>query len=207
MITLQVNNISKSYNQQTVFNEVSLFASEKYSLAITGKNGSGKSTLLKIIAKLVTPTVGSVLFFENEFQIFPNKLNSKLSFVAPYLFLYEELTAIEHLTLIQKLKRISNNILAIELLKKFSLIESKHKKVGSFSSGMLQRLKYCIALVSKPKILLLDEPTSNLDHEGEIIIYDLLKAAKKNNTLLIYTTNHKSELKYADDVIDLNKLK
>ena len=70
---------------------------------------------------------------------------------------------------------------------------------------MIQRLRYCIALISNPKILLLDEPTSNLDSEGEDLVYFLMKSAKKNNITLIFATNHKKDLKYADCLIDLSE--
>ncbi len=205
MITVQADNICKNYNRQNVLNNISLFASEKYSVAITGKNGSGKSTLIKILTRFVTPTSGRIFHYDNNFLIQPEKLNNYFSIVAPYLMLYEELTALEHLRFVKKLKKINNASSEVELLKQFSLFDSGNKKVGSFSSGMIQRLRYCIALISNPKILLLDEPTSNLDSEGEDLVYFLMKSAKKNNITLIFATNHKKDLKYADCLIDLSE--
>lgn len=205
MITIQADNLSKKYNRQLIFKDVSFFSSEKYNLAITGKNGSGKSTLLKIIARLVSATTGKILHFNNEFQIFEKDLNKYISIVSPYLMLYEELTALEHLKFVSKLKNNSTDVEIENILKKFSIYSCATKKVGSYSSGMVQRLRYCIALISKPKILLLDEPTSNLDSEGEELVFDIMQNTKSCGINLIYATNQKSELKFADNEIDLNE--
>ena len=90
-----------------------------------------------------------------------------------------------------------------ELMKRFNLQGREDDQVKTYSSGMRQRLKYIFALLGDPKILILDEPTSNLDSKGIDIVYDIMNEQKKNNILVI-ATNDQSDLKYGDFQVEVN---
>ena len=166
--SLLADKISKTFNSQKIFKNVSFNAFVGNSIAITGSNGSGKSTLLKILLKYIHPSKGDVKYFCDNKEIESQIIYQNISFVAPYFNLYEEFTALENIELAIKLKSkyISNDLINDEL-NRFSLFNHSKKEVGHYSSGMKQRLKYCIANILKSDFIFIDEPTSNLDDEGK----------------------------------------
>jgi len=123
--------------------------------------------------------------------------------VGPYLELYEELTAIENLMFFAKMKRVPNASLKIStLMDRLNLTGRDDDQVKTYSSGMRQRLKYVFALIGEPEILILDEPTSNLDTDGIGRVYDIMKEQKKNNILLL-ATNDQMDLQYGDFQVEV----
>ena len=117
---------------------------------------------------------------------------------------YEELTAKENLSFFARMKRIADPEEKINsLLNQFNLAGREDDPVKTYSSGMNQRLKYVVALLSDPKILILDEPTSNLDTDGTRRVYEMMEKHKQNNILLL-ATNDKDDLKYGDFQVEVN---
>ena len=164
------------------------------SLAVTGKNGSGKSTLVKIVCGLLSPTKGTVSYHVEGKPWSLEELRHTLGLVSPYLQLYEEFSAEENLELISTIR---NNVhpspeRSEELLRAFSLWERRRDAVRTYSSGMKQRLKYVVALMHDPMLLVLDEPTANLDDEGIEAVKSVL-AGQRNRGLLIVATNDERE--------------
>ncbi|MEK7819234.1 MAG: ATP-binding cassette domain-containing protein [Bacteroidota bacterium] len=204
--SLLADKISKTFNSQKIFKNVSFNAFVGNSIAITGSNGSGKSTLLKILLKYIHPSKGDVKYFCDNKEIESQIIYQNISFVAPYFNLYEEFTALENIELAIKLKSkyISNDLINDEL-NRFSLFNHSKKEVGHYSSGMKQRLKYCIANILKSDFIFIDEPTSNLDDEGKKIVFDFLKEIQ-STSCLIYATNEKDELQFANEIVDLSLL-
>src|SRR5262249_4432218 len=137
------------------------------SLAVTGPNGSGKSTLMKIIAGVLSPTSGSVRLSVNGSTLPADRHYAHLGFVSPYLQLYEEFSAWENLHILARIREAATNDASVmELLRLVQLVDRRHDPVRTYSSGMKQRLKYASALLHAPSMLLLDEPTANLDEQG-----------------------------------------
>ena len=161
--------IRKSFGRLLVFDSINFELINGSSLAIAGKNGSGKSTLVKIIAGLLSPSSGEVIYQVDGREIDKLDWFKFVGFVAPYLQLYDDL-------------------------------------VRGYSSGMKQRLKYACALLHDPIVLILDEPTSNLDSEGVEMVWAIAEEQKKNG-ILIVATNEPEELKMCDEVINLDELK
>ena len=163
-----VKDLAKEFNRRSIFRGLTFSLKAGDSLAITGKNGSGKSTLSKILAGVLSPTRGTVAYYINDQAVQEEDMKDSVGFVSPYLNLYEEFTAAENLKLLSLIRENKNSLeTRIEdVLKLVSLWSRRDDPVGIYSSGMKQRLKYAFALLHEPQVLILDEPTSNLDEEG-----------------------------------------
>jgi heme exporter protein A len=205
MISLEVKNLAKSFGFRKVFEGINFSLKEKESLVITGKNGSGKSTLLKILAGLLRPSNGEVKINLNGQSKKKEERRKLLGFVAPDLSLYDELTALENLEFLVSVQGLKFDKQELnEKLEKIGLKGRGEDSVSSYSSGMKQRLKYLFALLNEPKILLLDEPGSNLDEPG-LFLLDNIIAEQKKRGILVLATNDKREIKYGDKILNLDQ--
>lgn len=190
MFKIKATNLSKKFNERLIFKDIQFELQSRQSLAITGQNGSGKTTLVRIISGLLSPTNGKIEFFNNNKEVNIQEIYSFIGLVGPYLQLYHNLTAMENLVFFSKIRGLGANRSKIfELTKLLGLKGRELDLVKNYSSGMLQRLKYAFALLHSPEILLVDEPTSNLDEKGVEIIYDILKNQMQDNILVVATNN------------------
>jgi heme exporter protein A len=172
-------------------------------LVVTGPNGSGKSTLLLVIAGLLRPTRGRVVATLDEKPLPPEDRREWLGMVAPDLTLYPELTALENLRFFERVRgREPREDELIALLERVGLTGRGHDLVGTFSSGMRQRLKYAFALAHQPKVLLLDEPTANLDVAGVSMVEELI-AEQRRRGVLVLATNEPEEVRHGDHSLAL----
>jgi heme exporter protein A len=206
-ISIRADGVSKDFNRSSIFQDVSFSLSSPASLSITGKNGAGKSTLSKIIAGLVSSTHGTVTYSVDEKKIGVEEFKHQIGFVSPYLNLYDEFTALENLQFLSRIRTPTreNGERIKELLRFVGLWNRRDDLVGTFSSGMKQRLKYAFALLHNPALLILDEPTSNLDAEGIEIVHQIILQQKKENILII-ATNNNEEARWCAQQIQVGKL-
>jgi heme exporter protein A len=190
-ISIIANGLSKDFNRNSIFKDISFSLTSPASLSITGKNGAGKSTLSKILAGLLSSTHGTITYLINEKQHGIEEFKHHIGFVSPYLNLYDEFTALENLQILSRIRALSqvNSERIKELLALVGLWNRRDDVVGTFSSGMKQRLKYAFALLHNPAVLILDEPTSNLDSEGIEVIKKIILQQQKTNILVIATNN------------------
>lgn len=173
------------------------------SYAITGLNGSGKSTLLQIIAGFVLPTEGKIFVGEKETD---ENFYKNISIATPYLELIEEMTATEFLQFHLQFKSIINNYNIAAILEQVQLTNAAQKQIRYFSSGMKQRLKLAQAFFSNTSILLLDEPTSNLDKQGISLYHQLINNYTKNR-LVIICSNDETEYSFCKYTLNINDYK
>lgn len=202
-LQLTAANLKKVFNRRVVFQDISFAVQQQQTLLITGRNGSGKSTLVKILSDVLSPTDGTVtispLDRARNFQ-----RSSVIGLVSPYLQMYDEFSAEENLQYalaIRGMRDDANHIHA--LLKKVFLLERRSDAVRTFSSGMKQRMKYAFALIHNPSILILDEPTSNLDTEGIAMVKQIMREQTQEG-ILIVATNDLSDVERFDAQVDLN---
>ena len=190
-ISLTVHGLSKEFNRVPVFTGISFSLSSPGSLAITGRNGAGKSTLSKILAGLLSATRGSVSYAVNGTPAGVEQFKHQIGFVSPYLNLYDEFTALENLRILSRIRTpgLLQEARIQELLTLVGLWNRRDDFVGAFSSGMKQRLKYAFALLHHPSLLILDEPTSNLDAEGFDIVRHIASDHLKEHILIIATNS------------------
>ncbi len=190
-IRLIAEGLAKEFQRRTIFQDISFELSAGDSLAITGRNGSGKSTLVKILAGLLTQTKGSVTYKIGVRTLGEHEVRSRIGLVSPYLQLYDEFTGLENLMVLSRIRAnglpVENR--AEELLTQFGLALRKDDFVRGYSSGMKQRLKYAFALLHRPSILFLDEPTSNLDAEGIDVVKQIVASQRKEGILIVATND------------------
>ena len=200
-ITLQ--NLGKRYNREWIFRhiEYEFIVGKKY--VITGSNGSGKSTLLQVIAGSLMHNEGSVEMHNG--QLLSNEQHYQhISIATPYLELIEEMTALEMLRFHSTFKQLI--LPAAEILQIVNLQASANKQIRYYSSGMKQRLKLALAFFSKTPILLLDEPTTNLDEDGIALYHQLIKNYTTNK-LVIVCSNDKQEYSFCEEVLEVGRYK
>ena len=203
-LSLTVESLSKSFGSRRVFRDLNFAVKAPTSLGITGRNGSGKTTLMKILCQLAPPTKGKVIMSDGEIEIAAADYFQHLKMVSPEMALYEMLTGYENLRFFSTLvgmhpSRGSHD----ELLERVGLAGRGTDLVAAYSSGMKQRLKYAVALLAKPTILLLDEPTSNLDDAGKKIVGEIM-SRQKSEGILIIATNETEDLNQVENVIRLD---
>lgn len=201
--SLSVRGLAKSYGARGLFRDVTFDLTPGDSLVITGRNGSGKSTLLRILCGLIRPSAGSVTFRVGERPASDRERRAMMGLVAPDLILYDELTALENLHFfarVRGLPRSDEELLA--LLEDVGLAGRGHDPAGTFSSGMRQRLKYAYALLHRPPILFLDEPTANLDEAGIAFVHRCITRQREGG-ILIVATNDREELQFGDRILRL----
>ncbi len=203
MLTLEARDLCKSYAGRRVLKDINLRVSTGEILAIAGPNGSGKSTLLKILLGLVQPTSGSVLVSEGERSLALVNRFALSAVVTPYFEIYDTLSAAENFRFYNSLRGKSASDSDIDSsLTSFGLSGRSADRVSSYSSGMRQRLKLAIALSVEPALLFLDEPSSNLDESGKVIMIEAVTAVKSKK-VVIWATNDPDEAQRADKVISL----
>ena len=201
-----LSNTGKRYNREWIFRNFSYNFLQGNSYAITGANGSGKSTLLQIIAGAVMHSEGKIDYINETSGKVSNNESSytEISFSAPYLDLIEEMTANEFLYFHSGFKPFTHTF--SEILSSVGLAEAANKQIRYFSSGMKQRLKLAHAFFSNTSVLLLDEPTTNLDGEG-INIYKKLLQENSAGRLVIISSNDKQEYENCSEVISMSSYK
>jgi len=206
-IQLRVRDLKKTFNNRLVFNKLSFELNSGDRFVITGKNGSGKSTLIKILAGVLTETSGTLEYFVNDKKVDRENYYQVVGLVSPYLVLYDEFTAFENLSLFSKIRgmKISDEVIN-EILKRVGLFERRNDLIRTYSSGMKQRMKYASAILHDPIVLLLDEPTSNLDQDGKNFVDELIFNFRKDG-IVIVATNETQDFKYGDEIINLDDFK
>jgi heme exporter protein A len=202
-VTLSVQALSQRFGPNKIFESLTFEVPKGQGLVVTGPNGSGKTTLLRILSGLLRPTKGEVRLNVDGKTTSPEERLSHIGFITPELALYEELTALENLEFfahIRRLKRTKADHLA--LLERVGLKEKGRDLVGTFSSGMKQRLKLAFAIQHEPMLLLLDEPGSSLDDSGRAVVEGVVAEQKKKGVLVV-ATNDARELIYGEKTLAL----
>jgi putative ABC transport system ATP-binding protein len=204
MLPIKLVNVLKTFTlgqdtqQQTVIDGVSLEISASDSVAFMGPSGSGKSTLLNLIAGLEQPTSGQIFLGQQELSALPPRERERLrlhslSYVFQFFHLLPTLTTLENCALvaIEQGERQIGEIIeeTHSILKSLGLEGAADKRPGQLSGGMQARAALARALVSRPKIILADEPTGNLDSKSGEAVLDLLfeEQRRRNFTLLLVT--------------------
>lgn len=191
---LITENLGHRYGRQLLFRQLAFELGAGESLAVLGRNGSGKSTLVRVLAGLTTPLRGTVTLEANGTAIPDEARPNHVGLVAPYLGVYTGLTARENLGVIAKARRMPRAEARIDAtLARCGLAGRAGDRVATFSSGLLQRVRFATALLAEPALLLLDEPTVTLDAEGRAMARDLAEQHTARGGLLVVATNDPAE--------------
>jgi ABC-type multidrug transport system ATPase subunit len=201
-----LQNIGRRFNRDWIFRGIDqTFVSGKI-YAILGPNGSGKSTLLQVLNGSLSPSAGVISYFFEDKPVEIDAVYQLLSLAAPYLELIEEFTLDEMIDFHFKFKRYKTGIdknIVIDLL---AMPGSKNKMIRYFSSGMKQRLKLALAFCADTPMLMLDEPTSNLDSQGVDWYLSLVQQFAQNR-LTIICSNQEHEYSFCDEQLSITDYK
>jgi len=211
MKALEIKNLCVKYGNNQVLENIDLEIEDKHFLGIIGPNGGGKSTLLKTIVGLIDYNKGSVKIYGKK----PANLNGILGYV-PQVSQFDKDFPInvEEVILSGVLKgklkifkkyTSKNYKRAEKIMKKLDIYNFKKRQIGQLSGGQLQKVLLGRALMTEPKMLLLDEPTASIDSSSTTQIYELLNELNKEMTIIIVSHNMEAVASYLDSVACLNK--
>jgi ABC-type multidrug transport system ATPase subunit len=203
-ITLQ--NIGRRFNRDWIFRGIDYTFNSGQAYAILGPNGSGKSTLLQVLNASLTPSAGTITFSFQDKPVEPDQVFTHLSLAAPYLELIEEFTLNEMVDFHFKFKQYKQGINKKELISLLNLAKSENKLIRYFSSGMKQRLKLILAFCADTPMLMLDEPTSNLDTQGVDWYLSLVQQFAQER-LTIVCSNQEHEYGFCDQYLNISDYK
>jgi len=203
---IKVQQVGKRYLRSWIFRGIDLEFQGDRIYGLTGYNGSGKSTLLQILAGFLSPSEGEINFEEAGEAIKRDDIHKYLSFSSPYTELIEELTLEEHLKFHQKLRPFIDGLEADALMDLMELSDEWDKQVRYFSSGMKQRLKLGLSILSNSSFILLDEPGSNLDSQSIQWYLNLIRTYRRDR-LLIIASNTEEDLSLCQERISIESYK
>ncbi len=199
---IELREVAKRYRFEWIFRNINYHFQSQHRYAILGNNGTGKSTFLKILSGHLTPSKGKISFTHNGNVLDIEQVYQQVAYAAPYIDLIEEFTLKEAIDFHQKFKPLQDGLNTDELIRLLDFQKSIDKEVKFFSSGMKQRLKLALAIGSKTAMLLLDEPTTNLDQQGMDWYQELLDNYS-NNRLLIIASNVKADYQRCDHFVNI----
>ena len=187
---LIIKNICKSFGKIKAVDEVSLKFDKNETAVLLGENGAGKSTLFKIISGFLEPDSGELLFENENIKNIRTKHLQNIGYVPEISALYAEMTTLEFLQFSADLKKMQEKQKTENIKKMLNLLELQNvafQPLGTLSKGFKKRAELAAAMLSEPKILLLDEPTEGLDPVQKESMRQIIKNYAKNNLVIIST--------------------
>jgi heme ABC exporter ATP-binding subunit CcmA len=204
---LELQRVAKLYGRTPALKATTLCLDAGETLALLGPNGSGKTTLLRIVAGAIAPTLGRGSVFGLDLERDRPQLRSIIGFLAADSYLYDDLTAAENLRFaVTMAGRRPEAARIAAMLRRVALEEHALDRVRSFSSGMKRRLALARVLLLQPRLLLLDEPYTNLDAEGADLIDEVVReVATADGAVVLATHDSGRALSLADTVAALER--
>lgn len=201
-----LENVGRRFNQEWIFRKINCHFIQGESYAILGPNGSGKSTLLQILSGSLSVSEGKINYLSNSKPVDIESVFGYLSIATPYLELIEEFTLSELITFHFRFKNILEGWDVQRMVDFLGLVRSKNKEIRYFSSGMKQRVKLLLACCTNSPVLLLDEPTTNLDREGVDWYLHLIEKFSQNR-LLVVCSNQPEEYTFCNNHLLIDSYK
>ncbi|MGX7669188.1 ABC transporter ATP-binding protein [Plantactinospora sp. DSM 117369] len=199
---IQVRGLEKSYKELHVLRGVDFEVARGSIFALLGSNGAGKTTMVKILATLLKADAGTATV--NGFDVATQAANVResISLTGQFAAVDEILTGRENLVLVARLRHLKNpGIIADDLLARFSLTDAGARKVSTYSGGMRRRLDIAMSLIGNPPVIFLDEPTTGLDPQARIEVWQAVKQLADQGTTVLLTTQYLDEAEQLADRI------
>lgn len=187
---IDVRNLSKQFMKQKAVDDATFSIKQGMICGLIGPNGAGKTTIMKMLGGLIIPTAGKIAIFGGSSEKELAHARSRMSFIIETPYAKPGMTARENLTKQCLQKGVPDKKRVDEVLETVGLSDTGNKKVKNFSLGMRQRLGIAGALLSKPEIMVLDEPVNGLDPEGIVEIRELLLKLNQENHITILISSH-----------------
>jgi ABC-type multidrug transport system ATPase subunit len=204
---ITLNDIGKRYNAEWIFRKVNHEFVSGDHCVILGGNGSGKSTLLQVIAGSMMSSEGMMSHVLNGKTISDEKIYRHTSFASPYLDLFEEYTLREAVAFHAKFKPLLNGINAEKFIALTQLEKAANKQIKYYSSGMKQRVRLALAILSDTPLLLLDEPASNLDRKAIDWYQQLVNDHSFNRLILVCSNQQEYEYSFCKKELHIENFK
>lgn len=203
---IELENCGRRFNNEWIFRDLNYSFNPGSKTAVLGQNGSGKSTLLNVLSGHMSTSEGSVFYGRDGAKIESEEIYSHISFSAPYIDLIEEFTLDEILKFHFSFKPLMQNLSIQEVPTLLGLEKSRNKALKYFSSGMRQRTRLALACFEQNSILMLDEPTANLDVQG-IDWYQKIIQDFGENKMIIVASNQIHEYEFCHNFINIQDFK
>ncbi|ALV45160.1 glycosyl transferase family 8 [Arthrobacter alpinus] len=199
---IRVEGIEKSFKDLHVLRGVDFTVRAGSIFALLGSNGAGKTTLVRILSTLLQADAGSATVNGFNVATNPSEVRQSISLTGQFAAVDEVLTGRENLILIAQLRHLKNpGDIADQLLARFSLTEAGNRKAGTYSGGMRRRLDISMSLIGNPPVIFLDEPTTGLDPQARIEVWQTVKELAKGGTTVLLTTQYLDEAEHLADRI------
>ena len=208
-MNITLTNIGKRYNNEWIFRKVDHVFTSDNNYVILGSNGSGKSTLLQVIAGNLIPSEGEVEFKvqSSKFKIEEEDRYKHISFASPYLELFEEFTLAESIEFQAKFKPYFEGLTTEKIIALTQLEKNQNKQLKYYSSGMKQRVRLALAILSDTPLLFLDEPTSNLDKKSIDWYQQLVNDYSQNRLIIVASNQQEYEYPFCNKQINVEEYK
>jgi ABC-2 type transport system ATP-binding protein len=190
---IEVKNLTKMFGKFTAVDDVSFNVKKGEIFGLLGPNGAGKSTTLRVLSTLARPTKGTAVIGGYDILKNDNEVRKLIGIVSEKMIMYNRLTAAENLRFFGNLFNIPKAVLnkrIDDLLELVQLTKWKNSQVGTFSTGMRQRINVVRALLNMPQVLFLDEPTLGLDPQSSVEIREFIKKLNQENGTTVLITTH-----------------
>ncbi|MGC4379311.1 ATP-binding cassette domain-containing protein [Fictibacillus sp. Mic-4] len=199
---ISVKGLKKSFKDKEVLKGVDFEVRRGEIFALLGSNGAGKTTTVNILSTLMKPDGGEAAICGYDVQRQPEHVRNKISLTGQFAALDGMLTGRENLMMIARLRGVSNPAqVADNLLQRFSLLDAANRRADKYSGGMKRRLDIAMSLIGTPAVIFLDEPTTGLEPEARIEVWETVKELAGGGTTILLTTQYLEEAEQLADRI------
>ncbi|XVV16156.1 ABC transporter ATP-binding protein [Actinoplanes sp. CA-131856] len=201
-MAIEIQGLEKSYGQLRVLRGVDLDVARGSIHALLGSNGAGKTTVVRILSTLAKADGGAARVNGFDVAERPAAVRAAISLTGQFAAVDEILTGRENLVLVARLRRVPGpGAVADELLRRFSLAEAGGRRVATYSGGMRRRLDIAMSLIGNPPVIFLDEPTTGLDPEARLEVWQAVQELAAGGTTVLLTTQYLDEAEQLADRI------
>jgi ABC-2 type transport system ATP-binding protein len=199
---IHVQGLEKSYKKLEVLRGVDFDVARGSIFALLGSNGAGKTTVVRILSTLLKPDAGTARVDGFDVATQPASVRESISLTGQFAAVDEILSGRENLVLVAQLRHLKDpGKTADDLLELFSLTDAAARKVSTYSGGMRRRLDIAMSLIGNPQVIFLDEPTTGLDPQGRIEVWQAVKELAEHGTTVLLTTQYLDEAEQLADRI------
>jgi ABC-2 type transport system ATP-binding protein len=199
---IEVAGLTKSYGEQQVLRGVDLTVPRGSIFALLGSNGAGKTTIIRILSTLLKADGGAVCVNGSDVATQPEEVRDSISLTGQFAAVDEILTGRENLVLVARLRHVDEpGAVADALLSRFSLEDAADRRVSTYSGGMRRRLDIAMSLIGDPAVIFLDEPTTGLDPQARVEVWQTVKDLAGKGATVLLTTQYLDEAEHLADRI------